>query len=165
GWQHASIALYNAGVDRVPLMMFAGNGVDAATRRPGVETIHSAQDPAAMVREFVKWDDQPASLQHFAESTVRAYRITMTAPMEPVVISIDMDLQEEAIEHADKLRIPKITRLSHPQGDTSALREAAKLLVNAEKPVIIADRAVRSQNGVKLMVELAETLGAPVVDL
>ena len=49
-------------------------------------------------------------------------------------------------------------RLSHPQGDTSALREAATLLVNAEKPVIIADRAVRSQNGVRLMVELAETL-------
>ena len=85
---------YNAWVDRVPLMMFAGNGIDAATRRPGVETIHSAQDPAAMVREFVKWDDQPGSLQHFAESTVRAYKIAMTAPMEPVMICLDMDLQE-----------------------------------------------------------------------
>jgi len=165
GLQHAAMGIYNAWVDRVPLIMFAGNGIDADTRRPGVEWIHSAQDPVALVREFVKWDDQPASLQHFAESTVRAYKYTMTAPMEPVVISIDMDLQEEAIEHADKLRIPKITRLSHPQGDTSALREAATLLVNAEKPVIIADRAVRSQNGVRLMVELAETLGAPVVDL
>ena len=76
-----------------------------------------------------------------------------------------MDLQEEEIEHAEKLRIPKVSRLSQPQGDTSALRDAAKLLVAAQKPVIIADRAVRSQNGVKLMVELAEALGAPVVDL
>jgi thiamine pyrophosphate-dependent acetolactate synthase large subunit-like protein len=124
GLQHAAMGVYNAWVDRVPLIIFAGNGIDADTRRPGVEWIHSAQDPVALVREFVKWDDQPASLQHFAESTVRAYKYTMTAPMEPVVISIDMDLQEEAIEHADKLRIPKITRLSHPQGDTSALREA-----------------------------------------
>jgi len=164
GLQHASMALYNAWVDRVPLMMFAGNGIDAATRRPGVETIHSAQDPAAMVRDFVKWDDQPGSLQHFAESTVRAYRIAMTAPMEPVMICLDMDLQEEAIHNAENLRIPKVTRLSQPQGDSAALREAAKLLVAAEHPVIIADRAVRSAQGLKLMVELAEALGAPVID-
>jgi thiamine pyrophosphate-dependent acetolactate synthase large subunit-like protein len=164
GLQHASMALYNAWVDRVPLIMFAGNGIDAATRRPGVETIHSAQDPAAMVREFVKWDDQPASLQHFAESTVRAYRITMTAPMEPVMICLDMDLQEHPIHDPEKLRIPKLTRLTQPQGDSAALREAAKLLVAAEHPLIIADRAVRSAQGLKLMVELAEALGAPVID-
>src|SRR4051812_33794332 len=165
GLQHAAMGVYNAWVDRVPLIMFAGNGVDAATRRPGVEWIHSAQDPVALVREFVKWDDQPASLQHFAESTVRAYKYAMTAPMAPVVVCVDMDLQEDAIEHASKLRIPKVTRLTQPQGDTTALREAAKLLVAAEHPVILADRATRSQNGVKLMVELAEALGAPVVDL
>ena len=164
GLQHASMALYNAWVDRVPLMMFAGNGIDAVTRRPGVETIHSAQDPGAMVREFVKWDDQPASLQHFAESTVRAYRITMTAPMEPVMICLDMDLQEHPVHSAEKLRIPKVTRLTQPQGDSAALREAAKLLVAAEHPLIIADRAVRSAQGLKLMVELAEALGAPVVN-
>lgn len=164
GLQHASMALYNAWVDRVPLIMFAGNGIDAATRRPGVETIHSAQDPAAMVREFVKWDDQPGSLQHFAESTVRAYKIAMTAPMEPVMICLDMDLQEHAIAHPEKLRIPKVTHVSQPQGDTAALREAAKLLVAAERPLIIADRAVRSAQGLKLMVELAEALAAPVVD-
>jgi thiamine pyrophosphate-dependent acetolactate synthase large subunit-like protein len=164
GLQHASMALYNAWVDRVPLIMFAGNGIDATTRRPGVETIHSAQDPAAMVREFVKWDDQPGSLQHFAESTVRAYKIAMTAPMEPVMICLDMDLQEHGIAHPEKLRIPKMTRVSQPQGDTAALREAAKLLVAAEHPLIIADRAVRSAQGLKLMVDLAEALGAPVVD-
>src|SRR5450756_131161 len=107
GLQHASMAVYNAWCDRVPMMIFGGNGIDANTLRPGVEWIHSAQDPAALVREFVKWDDQPASLQHFAESTVRASTYTMTAPMEPVMISIDMDLQEDEIEHAEKLRIPK----------------------------------------------------------
>jgi len=165
GLQHASMALYNAWCDRVPMIMFGGNGIDAATRRPGVEWIHSAQDPAALVRDFIKWDDQPASLQHFAESTVRAHQFTLTAPMAPVMIAIDMDLQEEEIEHSEKLRIPKISRLIQPQGDTSALREAAKLLVGAQKPVILADRATRSQNGVKMMVELAEALGAPVVDL
>ncbi len=165
GLQHASMALYNAWCDRVPMLMFGGNGIDAETRRPGVEWIHSAQDPAALVREFIKWDDQPASLQHFAESTVRAHQFTMTAPMAPAFIAIDMDLQEEEIEHAEKLKIPKISRLIQPQGDSNAIRDAAKLLVAAQKPLILADRAARSQQGVKMLVELAESLGAPVVDL
>lgn len=165
GLQHASMALYNAWCDRVPMLIFGGNGIDAETRRPGVEWIHSAQDPAALVREFSKWDDQPASLQHFAESTVRAHQFTMTAPMAPALIAIDMDLQEEEIEHAEKLKIPQISRLIQPQGDSNAIRDAAKLLVAAQKPLILADRAARSQQGVKMLVELAESLGAPVVDL
>ena len=164
GLQHAAMAIYNAWVDRVPMIVFAGNGLRADTRRPGVEWNHCAQDPAGMLRDFIKWDDQPVSLQHFAESTVRAYKYTMTAPMEPVVIGLDMDVQEEAVEHPEKLRIPKMTRVVQPQGDTAALRDAAKLLVAAQKPVIVADRAARSQNGVKLIVELAEALGAPVID-
>ena len=62
GLQHASMALDNAWCDRVPMLMFGANGIDTATPRPGVGWIHSAQDPAALVREFIKWDDQPASL-------------------------------------------------------------------------------------------------------
>ena len=69
-----------------------GNTIDAAERRPGVEWFHSAQDAAAMVRDYTKWDDLPVSLPHFAESTVRAYRIAMTPPREPVVIVLDSTL-------------------------------------------------------------------------
>jgi thiamine pyrophosphate-dependent acetolactate synthase large subunit-like protein len=147
------------------MIVFGGNGLRSDTRRPGVEWNHSVQNPGNLVRDFVKWDDQPISLQSFAESTVRggtAY--AMTAPTLPVMVCLDMDIQEEANEHPEQLRIPKMTRLIQPQGDTGALRDAAKLLVGAQKPVIVADRAVRSQNGVKLMVELAEALGAPVID-
>lgn len=164
GLQHATMGIYNAWCDRVPMLVFASNGTRADKRRPGVEWLHSVQDPAGLVRDFVKWDDQPASLQHFAESTVRAYKYTMTAPMEPVMICCDIELQEDGMEHAGTLRMPKMSRPAQPQGDTAALREAAKLLVAAEKPLIVADRAVRTPQGVKLMVELAETLAAPVVD-
>ena len=164
GIQHASMAIYNAWVDRVPIMIFAGNGLDATKRRPGTEWSHSVQDPALMVRDFVKWDDYPMSLQHFAESTVRAYKIATTPPMEPVLITADIDLQEDAI-HDGELVIPKITRSRPPQGDRTALAEAAKLLVNAENPLIIADRCARNAEGVKLLVQLAEALQAPVVDL
>ena len=100
GLQHASMALYNAWCDRVPMLMFNTNGIDRATPRPGVGWIHSAQNPAAVVREFIKWDDPLASLQHFAESTVRARQFTMTSPVAPAFVALDMDLQEEEIEHA-----------------------------------------------------------------
>jgi len=164
GVQHASMAIYNAWVDRVPVMIFAGNGLDASKRRPGTEWNHSVQDPSSIVRDFVKWDDYPMSLQHFAESAVRAYKIAMTPPMEPVMVNVDIDLQEEAI-HEEDLRIPKLTRSRPPQGERAALAEAAKWLAGAESPVIIADRCARNQEGVKLLVELAEALQAPVVDL
>jgi len=164
GLQHASMALYNAFADRVPIVLFAGNGLDAAKRRPGTEWYHSVQDPAAIVREFVKWDDYPVSLQHFAESTVRAYKVAMTPPMEPVLIGVDIDLQEEE-NHEEGLRIPKLARSRPPQGDRAALAEAAKWLVAAQHPVIIADRCARDQDGVRLLVELAEALQAPVADL
>jgi acetolactate synthase I/II/III large subunit len=164
GVQHASMAIYNAWVDRVPVMIFAGNQLDATRRRPGTEWNHSAQDPSAIVRDFVKWDDYPMSLQHFAESAVRAYKIATTPPMEPVLVNVDIDLQEDAAREED-LRIPKLVRSRPAQGERAALAEAAKWLAGAESPLIIADRCARSQQGVKLLVELAEALQAPVVDL
>ena len=165
GLQHAAMAIYNAWCDRVPLVIFAGNGVDANTRRPGTEWSHSVQDAAAIVRDFVKWDDMPGSLQHFAESTVRAYKIATTPPMEPTLIVADIDLQENPVEDEKKLRVPRLVKSIPAQGDSAAVFEAAKLLVNAQAPVIIVDRGATSQEGVKRLVELAETLNAPVIDL
>jgi acetolactate synthase-1/2/3 large subunit len=164
GFQHAAMAVYNAWCDRVPLIMFGGNGIDADKRRPGTEWSHSVQDPALMLRDYLKWDDAPGSLQHFAESTVRGYRVATTGQMGPVVIMADIDLQEDAI-HGKPPTIPKLRPTLPLQGDTGALQEAAKLLLNAKNPVILADRAARNQEGVKALVKLAESLQAPVVDL
>ena len=166
GLQHASMAIYNAYCDRVPVYMLAGNTADATMRRPGVEWAHSVQDAAAMVRDFTKWDDYPASLPHFAESAVRAYKIAMTPPMSPVLVVIDGGLQEDPIpaEVAARLRLPKLTRTTPPQGDSGAVAEAARLLVNAQNPVIVADRAARTPAGIAKLIELAEAIQAPVVD-
>jgi acetolactate synthase-1/2/3 large subunit len=164
GLQHAAMAVYNAWCDRVPVFIIAGNGLDANKRRPGTEWNHSVQDVALMVRDYVKWDDYPMSLQHFAESAVRAYKIAMTPPREPVMIVADIDLQEDAI-HADGLKIPKLAHSRPPQGDRAALAEAAKWLANAQAPVIIVDRMARDPQGIRDLVALAEALQAPVVDL
>ncbi|HTD42957.1 MAG TPA: thiamine pyrophosphate-binding protein, partial [Bryobacteraceae bacterium] len=107
GLQHASMGIYNAYCDRAPVFMIIGNTLDANTRRPGVEWAHSVQDAAVMVRDFTKWDDTPASLQHFAESAVRAYKIATTPPTMPVLLVADGDLQETPMPASERPRIPK----------------------------------------------------------
>jgi acetolactate synthase-1/2/3 large subunit len=163
GLQHASMAIFNCYADRVPLYIVLGNILDVSFRRNNAEWVHSVQDAASMVRDFVKWDDTPVSLGHFAESAVRAYKISMTPPHEPVLIVADATLQEEPI--ADKhLRIPKLVMSAPPQGDSAAVEEAARLLVAAENPVIVAGRVARTPKGIELLVQLAEALQAPVKD-
>ena len=166
GLQHASMAIYNAWCDRVPVIVVGGNDLDAANRPPGVPTFHSAQDINAMVRDFTKWDDTPVSLQHFSQSFVRAYKIAMTPPYGPVAISLDAGLQQEPMkEHGGaKPYIPRYVPMAPPQGDSGAVKEAARLLAQAQNPVIVVDRAARTPAGVGLLVQLAEALQAKVVD-
>ena len=165
GLQHASMAVYNAYCDYVPLIVIGGNIIDATKRMPPVEWTHSVQDAAAMLRDYTKWDDLPISLPQFAESAVRAYKIAMTPPMMPVVLIADGELQENPIPADAKLRIPSLTLAAPPQGDSAAVAEAARLLAAAENLVLIVDRAARTAAGMALLVELAETLQAPIVDM
>ncbi len=120
GLQHASMAMYNAYCDRVPVYIVLGNTLDATMRYPGVEWAHSVQDAAAMVRDFTKWDDTPISLQHFAESAVRAYKIAMTPPAGPVVLVADTELQERPIADHEHSRVPRLALATPPQGDSGA---------------------------------------------
>lgn len=163
GVQHASMAIYNAWCDRVPVYLILGNTLDATMRAPGVEWVHAVQDAAAMVRDYTKWDDTPVSLQHFGESAVRAYKVAMTAPTSPVVIVADSELQEQPIHSERPLVIPKLSLASPPQADSAAVAEVAKLLVAAEQPLFIADRLARTPAGLASLVELAELLQAGVV--
>jgi len=166
GLQHASMAIYNAFADRVPMLVLSGNIGNSATRQMNVEWNHSAQDQAITVRDFTKWDDQPTSLQGFADSMVRAYDLMTTVPMAPVLITADGDLQEDTIPPGmeKKLYIPKLKERGHPAGDPALVRDAAKMIVAAENPVIYVNRYARTERGPALLTELAELLQAPVVD-
>ena len=162
GLQHASMGVYDAFGGHTPVFIILGNTIDAPARRPGVEWNHSAQDAVAMVRDFTKWDDLPISLTHFAESAVRGYKIAMTPPRGPVVLVADSDLQERAVPDPARLHIPKLTLARPPAGDAGSVAELAKLLVAADNPVLMGGQAIRTPEGMKLLVELAETLQAPV---
>jgi acetolactate synthase I/II/III large subunit len=164
GLQHASMAIYDAYCDRVPVYIVLGNFGDSAERFGQVDWTHSAQDPAAMIRDYVKWDDRPVSLQGFSESAVRAYKIATTPPMMPVALVADHELQEYSVADGANLSVPKLAMTSPPVGDSGAVAEVARLLVAAENPVLVTDRVARTPAGLAGLIELAETLQAPVLD-
>ena len=166
GLQHAPMAIYNAFADRVPIVIIAGNTTDEATRRLDADWQHSAHDQAIMVRDITKWDDQPETMQGFAESMVRAYDIATSVPQAPVLIVANGELMEDELPPAERRRlsIPALKNRTFPAGEIGAIREAAKWLVAAENPVIVADRYCRTQEGMDRLVQLAELLQAPVVD-
>src|SRR5688500_7301511 len=128
GLQHASMAIYNAWCDRVPVYVILGTHADAAIRR-GAEWYHGVQDAAGMVRDYTKWDDFPWSLTAFGESAVRAYQIAVTPPMAPVVMVLDGGLQEHPVPKDERLPIPKLSVPVPPQGEQGAVQEAARMLV------------------------------------
>jgi acetolactate synthase I/II/III large subunit len=166
GLQHGAMAIYNAYADRVPIFMMVGAWIDAARRPNAVDWTHAASDGPAMVRDFTKWDDTPGSLRHFSESAFRAWKFAMTPPYGPTLLAVDTLMQEDEIPGGKDRAppIPKLPRISPPAGEQGAVKEVARLLANAENPMIYADRAARTPEGLKLLVELAEALQAPVCD-
>ena len=163
GLQHAMMGIFGAFSGRTPTYLLCANILDGEVRRPAFDWgPHAMQDPADMVRDMLKWDDTPGSLQHFAESAVRAYKMAMTEPRGPVMLVVDAALQENGIADRSKLRIPKLALSTPPVGDPAAIAETARLLVAAENPLILAGSVARDEEGMRLLVELAETLQAPV---
>ncbi len=164
GLQHATMAIYNAWADRVPMLVMLGNYGDAALRIGGADWDHSATDDAAMVRGYVKYDDQAMSTEHFLESMLRGHGIMMTPPMGPIVIVADQAVQEAPLSRKPQAPMHPYVPASFPTADPNVVQQIATMLVTAQHPVIVADRATRSQAGVKALVALAEALQAPVID-
>src|SRR6185503_10834861 len=163
GLQHAAMGIFGAFSGRTPTYLLCANIPGGEDRRPLFDWgPHAMTDPAAMVRDMLKWDDTPASLQHFAESAVRAYRMAMMEPRGPVMLVVDAALQEDSVPDRGALRIPKLALASPPAGDSNAVAEVARLLVAAENPVVLAGDVARDEAGMRLLVELAETLAVPV---
>ncbi|OUU80256.1 MAG: hypothetical protein CBC38_02355 [Gammaproteobacteria bacterium TMED78] len=163
GIQHAAMAVYNAYADRVPVIVFAADHDHLDDRTSEVKWAHAAQDPLSPIRDYMKWDDYPKTLQHFAESSIRGYRLATTPPMAPIGISFGTTIQEQNIVEKN-LNIPKVRKPSIPIGDLNAIDEAGKMLAEAENPVIVVDRYANSQGSVNNLIKLAELLQAPVVE-
>src|SRR5262245_26425599 len=167
GLQHASMAIFNAFCDRVPVLVLGGTGpMDTARRRPWIDWIHTALVQGTQVRDYVKLDDQPASVAAIPEAFLRAWRLALTEPRGPVYLCLDAALQETALEHP--VALPDVTRFqpaAPPHADPRAIDDAASRLVEARAPVIVAESLGRRPGVAAPLSRLAELLGAPMVDL
>ncbi len=165
GLMHASMALFNAWCDRVPVFALGATGpVDAARRRPWIDWIHTSRDQAALVRGFTKWDDQPGSIAALQDGLLRAHRIGTTLPKAPTYVVLDAALQEAPLDAP----VPPLdlTRHRAPGGPAplpADLDEAFRRLSAAARPVILAGRGSRSPDAWAARVTLAERLGARVL--
>lgn len=166
GLQHASMAIFNAWCDRVPVIVLGGTGpMDVTKRRAWIDWIHTALVQGNLVRDFVKWDDQPHTLPSVPESMIRAYRIAMTEPKGPVYVCFDAEMQEA--RYRGECSVPNVHRFQPPapmQADLDAVETAADLLIEAREPVIIADLFGRNPGVVPRLEELSSLLGVPVID-
>jgi acetolactate synthase I/II/III large subunit len=166
GLQHASKAIYEAWLNNTPMLILGGTGpLDATHRRPWIDWIHTAQVQAQLVRDYVKWDDQPQGALSAAESLLRAYQIAMTDPKGPVYLCFDVELQESPLP-AD-FQLPDLTRYrppAPPAGNAEAIKAAAQALLEAEWPVLVVEGLGRTPGGTAALQSMAELLGIPVLE-
>jgi acetolactate synthase I/II/III large subunit len=167
GLQHASMAIFNAFCDRVPILVLGATGpMDTTKRRPWIDWIHTALVQGTQVRDYVKLDDQPASIGALPEAFLRAWRIACTEPPGPVYLCLDAALQEEAL--SQPVPMPDVARFrpaTPPTADPRAIDEAARLLVEARYPVIVVQSLGSRPGATETLGRLAELLAAPLVDL
>src|SRR6266699_5314937 len=142
GLMHASMAIFNAWCDRMPVLILGATGPwDAAKRPPWIDWIHTASDQGALVRDYTKWDNQPASVPAAYEALLRAAQIANTAPRGPTYVNLDAALQEAKIGARPPL--PDTSRFASPAPagpDAAMLSKVAQLLSGAKNPVILAGR-------------------------
>jgi len=165
GLLRAPMAIYNAWCDRAPVLILGATGPwDAMKRRPWIDWIHTSADQGGLIRNFTKWDNQPGSPAAAMEALLRAAQIAQTAPRGPVYVNLEVTMQEEKIGALPPL--PDAARYPVPPAvrpATELVAAAAKLLTEAQHPVILAGRCSRSLDGWNARVALAEKLNAPVL--
>jgi thiamine pyrophosphate-dependent acetolactate synthase large subunit-like protein len=164
GLMHGSMAIFNAWCDRVPMLVLGATGPwDAARRRPWIDWIHTASDQGALVRDYTKWDNQPASVPAAYEALLRAVQIADTAPRGPTYVNLDAALQEAKIGSLPPL--PDVVRFKSPPAvfpSKEAVQSAAQMLSGAKSPAILVGRVSRSEAAWKTRIALAEKLQARV---
>ncbi|MCD6074711.1 MAG: ilvG2, partial [Rhodospirillales bacterium] len=165
GLMHATMGIFNAWADRVPVCIFGSIGpMDAARRRPWADWLHSSRDSASMIRHFIKWDDQPYSIPAAVESLIRAKQLACTAPCGPTFVSLDAGLQEDPID--TPVTVPDMSRHTVPElpaPTPAAVAEAARMLRTAKRPVIMMGRMERDFEHWPMRIRLAELLNARVI--
>lgn len=163
GLMHATMAVYNAYCDQVPLVVIGGSGPSDPARRRPIDWTHAASTQGMLVRDYVKWDTEVASPDLFGSSLLRAHTVAVTGPPGPTYVSLDAAAQEAplAADVADTWRRQPAAppRLWPDPGD---VEKAADILASAERVLVVGGRL--GGDTTSDLVRLVEALGAAYQD-
>ena len=159
GTANAIGALYDAYRDRSPVVLTSTN-VD--TRIVGRDSHTEGKDLVELTKQFTKWSCEVHRSDRIPEILNRAFKVAATPPTGPVYLSLPSNLLGESIniKNPDAERSRLIPRMP---GDPEALTEAARMLAEARRPLIVAGSGIAKAGAIEELVKLAETVAAPVV--
>ncbi|WP_210235465.1 MULTISPECIES: thiamine pyrophosphate-binding protein [unclassified Mesorhizobium] len=164
GLMHGLMGIFNAYCDRMPMIVVGATGpIEPEKRRPWIDWIHTAKDQGALLRDYVKWDDEPRSTHGTIEAFLRGMQLTQTEPKAPVYICLDAGMQESRLTKQVELPPARYGTAPAAVADAATVSRIANLLNAATHPLFLIGRGSRSQADWDRRVELAEFFGATVV--
>jgi thiamine pyrophosphate-dependent acetolactate synthase large subunit-like protein len=161
---HASMAIFNAFCDRVPMLVVGATGpLDAAERRPWINWLHTAVDQASLVRPFLKWNDQPG-LRRGSRTVARpGPRALDDTPLRSrVPLPRRRDPGGAAVRARAAPAAERFRAASPPSADPDLVADLATRLRAARTPVLLLGRGSRGEDAWRARTELAERVGARV---
>ncbi|HWP59263.1 MAG TPA: thiamine pyrophosphate-binding protein [Candidatus Acidoferrales bacterium] len=167
GALHASMAMRGALHEQVPMVVLAGESItfgESEGPDPGGQWLGSLADvggPARLVEPCVKWSFGINTKSILPATIQRACQLAMATPRGPVFLSVPMEYQ---FEQMGEKPLPTASLPIAPAADPKGIEELARTLLSATSPVIVSEESGRNPRIVEQTVELAELLGAPVVE-
>jgi len=167
GALHATMALRGALHEQIPMVVFTGESLGFG-EEPGPDVgaqwlgaLADIGGPARLVDRCVKWSYGVNAKSLLPSTIQRACQLAMGTPKGPVFVSLPMEyLFDKMTKNATAENVP----IPAPTADPAAIEDLATLLANAKNPIIITEEAGRDPSVVEKLVELAELLGAGVVE-
>lgn len=164
GLMHGLMGIFNAYCDRMPMVVVGATGpVEPEKRRPWIDWIHTAKDQGALLRDYIKWDDEPRSPEGIVEAFLRGMQMTCTEPRAPVYICLDVGLQEAKLERSIVMPRRRYAAAPAAVADTETVARVTALLAGAKKPLLLIGRGSRTQDAWNRRVAVAERFGAQVI--
>jgi acetolactate synthase-1/2/3 large subunit len=167
GLANCAIGAINMATEHVPVLLFSGRTPTLEQGRLGARTVpigwgQEMRDQTALVREATKWDYELRFPEQALEVVDRAYAIANSTPRGPVYVSLPREVLCGPCPSGALDEPSRMAPVTFGPSAT-ALEQAAALLTNALRPVIVAQRGAGSAEGFAALATLADDWGIPVV--
>jgi acetolactate synthase-1/2/3 large subunit len=161
GVMNGSMGVYNAFGDHAPVLILGGSGPLNPADRRWIDWLHCASTQSDIVKNYVKWTEEPTTPQWHLDAIAKAHKVALTAPRGPVYVTLDCGIQEQKIDGPLTIPDPKYFQPAPPMAaNADALAAAADALLDANLPVIVGGRFGINPAVTKPLVELVELTGA-----